>query len=40
VIKDRVRQLGGDLAIESGDRGVCLDILIPRRTAPERQKTA
>lgn len=40
VIKERVRQLGGDLAIESGDRGVCLDILIPRRTAPERQKTA
>lgn len=40
VIKERVRHIGGELVIESGDRGVRLEILVPRRSAPERQKTA
>jgi signal transduction histidine kinase len=41
VIKERVREMGGELVIDSiPGHGVRLDILLPRRTGAARRKTA
>lgn len=41
VIKERVREMGGELVIDSTPgHGVRLDILLPRRTGAVRRKTA